>query len=290
MESNVMSAPREPGARDREGKAMSSNLADEVAKTAAQSARTSGSVPVQVLSLAIQLIAAWRATKDNDYEKAAKNAADLNTIYKDDPVTGVGAKLGPIQTRQLKGLLKDEGIKCFPLARGIVGVHQSDLKRARELAENVGIKLPELKLSREQLEEAVPEALQVVKEAAEKAASLGGEAVGVATKVAEKTVAAPVAAAAEAVGAAAKTIANDIAGRDGVNEPGVKVLSEWDADERPGAAATIPGYPAEEPDEAEGGYSFSCGYLAGAAGRLAGAIAAGQAPELGGLEQKEPSR
>lgn len=267
---------------------MSSNLADEVAKTAAQSARTSGSVPVQVLSLTIQLIAAWRATKDNDYEKAAKNAADLNTIYKDDPVTGVGAKMGPIQTRQLKGMLKDEGIKYFSLAHGIVGVHQSDLKRARELAENVGIKLPELKLTREQLEEAVPEALQVVRDAAEKAAELGGEAVGVAAKVAEKTVARPVAEVTEVVKESAKDIVNGITGRDGVNEPGVKVLSEWDPEER--GEAGIPGYPSEEPDEAEGGYSFSCGYLSGAAGRLAGAIAAGQAPELGGLEQKEPSR
>lgn len=269
---------------------MSSNLADEVAKTAAQSARTSGSVPVQVLSLTIQLIAAWRATKDDDYEKAAKSAADLNTIYKDDSVTGVGAKLGPIQTRQLKGLLKEEGIKYFPLARGILGVHQSDLARARELARGVGIKLPELKLSREQLEGAVPEALQVVKAAAERAASLGGEAVGAAAKVAEKTVAQPVAEVAEAVKESAKTVVNDVAGRDGANEPGVKILSEWDPAEKEGGEGGIPGYPTEEPDEAEGGYSFSCGYLAGAAGRLAGAIAAGQAPELGGLEQKEPSR
>lgn len=285
-----MRAARESGARDREGKAMSSNLADEVAKSAAQTARTSGSVPVQVLSLAIQLIAAWRATKDNDYEKAAKSAADLNTIYKDDPVTGVCAKLGPIQTRQLEDLLKEEGIKCSPLARGLLGVHRSDLERARELAEGVGIKLPELKFSREQLEEAVPEALQMVKKAAEKAESLGSEAVGAAAKCVEKTVSQPVAVAAEAVKVSVKVVANDIAGRDGVNEPGVKVLSEWNPAEKAEAVGTIPGYPAEEPDEAEGGYSFSCGYLAGAAGRVAGAIAAGQAPELGGLEQKEPSR
>ena len=131
---------------------MASNLADEVAKAAATSARTSGSAPVQVLSLAIQLIAAWRATKDNDYEKAAKKAADLNTIYKNNPVTGVGAKMGPIQTAQLKAALKDEGIKYYTLARGIVGVHESDRERVGEIADSVGVKLPELNLSREQLE------------------------------------------------------------------------------------------------------------------------------------------
>lgn len=221
---------------------MASNLADEVAKAAATSARTSGSAPVQVLSLAIQLIAAWRATKDNDYEKAAKKAADLNTIYKNNPVTGVGAKMGPIQTAQLKAALKDEGIKYYTLARGIVGVHESDRERVGEIADSVGIKLPELNLSREQLEEAVPQAIQVVKNAGAKAAEISGEAVAVAS-------------------------AHEAA-----------------------AEETIPGYPKGEPDEAVGGYVFSGEYLCGAAGRVAAAVASGQAPELAGIEQREPSR
>lgn len=221
---------------------MASNLADEVAKAAATSARTSGSAPVQVLSLAIQLIAAWRATKDNDYEKAAKKAADLNTIYKNNPVTGVGAKMGPIQTAQLKAALKDEGIKYYTLARGIVGVHESDRERVGEIADSVGIKLPELNLSREQLEEAVPQAIQVVKDAGAKAAEISGEAVAVAS-------------------------AHEAA-----------------------AEETIPGYPKGEPDEAVGGYVFSGEYLCGAAGRVAAAVASGQAPELAGIEQREPSR
>lgn len=221
---------------------MASNLADEVAKAAATSARTSGSAPVQVLSLAIQLIAAWRATKDNDYEKAAKKAADLNTIYKNNPVTGVGAKMGPIQTTQLKAALKDEGIKYYTLARGIVGVHESDRERVGEIADSVGIKLPELNLSREQLEEAVPQAIQVVKNAGAKAAEISGEAVAVAS-------------------------AHEAA-----------------------AEETIPGYPTGEPDEAVGGYVFSGEYLCGAAGRVAAAVASGQAPELAGIEQREPSR
>lgn len=232
---------------------MASNLADEVAKAAATSARTSGSAPVQVLSLAIQLIAAWRATKDNDYEKAAKKAADLNTIYKNNPVTGVGAKMGPIQTAQLKAALKDEGIKYYTLARGIVGVHESDRERVGEIADSVGVKLPELNLSREQLEEAVPQAIQVVKDAGAKATEISGEAVGVAARAEESPVA--VASAHEAA-----------------------------------AEETIPGYPTGEPDEAVGGYVFSGEYLCGAAGRVAAAVAGGQAPELAGIEQREPSR
>ncbi len=145
---------------------MPSNLADEVAKAAASTARTSTSAPVQVLSLTIQLVAAWRATKDDNYEKAAKELAHLNMVYgKQDRVLFLGERLGTVQATVLSAALEAEGIKVYHLARGLIAVHESDLERAREIAREGGIDLKQIQAGREELEEAVPEATEIVEEA-----------------------------------------------------------------------------------------------------------------------------
>lgn len=144
------------------------NLADEVSKAASQSARTSNSVPVQVLSLTIQLVAAWRASKDSDYMVAAKRLTELNLLYKDDPVVCVSMKLRPIASTQLAAVLNKEGVEHFKLARGLVGVRKRDLERVHEIAEKAGVKLPSMSFTEKELEAAAPEAAEVARAAQEK--------------------------------------------------------------------------------------------------------------------------
>lgn len=145
-----------------------SNLADEVARASAETARRSGSVPVQVLSLTIQLVAAWRASKDSDYKIAANKLTELNLVFKDDPVVCVSSKLGPIASARLETALKKEGIESFGLARGLVGVRKRDVERVSEIAEKAGVKLPSLSFSEKDLEAAAQEAEKMARETQEK--------------------------------------------------------------------------------------------------------------------------
>lgn len=154
------------------------NLADEVSKAAAQSARTSNSVPVQVLSLTIQLVAAWRASKDSDYMAAAKRLTELNLLYKHDPVVCVSMKLGPIASTQLSAALNKEGVEHFKLARGLVGVRKRDLERVHEIAEKAGVKLPSMSFTEKELAAAAPEAAEVARAAQEKTGAEKGEEKG----------------------------------------------------------------------------------------------------------------